>query len=43
MSGESMECGRPGVLNGVDDGGLEGMGHYGEAHRPRSCRAFASG
>jgi hypothetical protein len=32
MSGESIECGRPDVLNGIDDGGLEGMGHYGETH-----------
>jgi hypothetical protein len=34
MSGESMECGRPEVLNGVDDGELEGMGDYGDIERP---------
>jgi hypothetical protein len=39
MSGESIEWGAPGVLNGVDDGGLEGMSHYGDEVPPIKCAA----
>jgi hypothetical protein len=44
MSGESIEWGAPGALNGIDDGGLEGMGHYGDERamkldRPAACAA----
>jgi hypothetical protein len=35
MSGESMEYGTGCALNGVDDGGLEGMRDYGDSRCAR--------
>jgi len=43
MSGESIECGTPGVLKGIDDGGLEGIAHYGQRRQEPFGGTPASG